>query len=312
MRIPIIFIFGLLFFSNVNAQQQSDTLLAPAKLDNLWGYINTNGEFVIKPQFIDANVFNNGLAKVQVIRKDSNGLENKLWGFIDKTGKFVVEPKYYDAADFYEGFAAVYNEQFYYINKSGKIIFFEGSLNIPSRARNFGNFHNGKASVTIYELPFQYIIDTTGKLEKIDRSYTGEIVPLPYSYYYGTPLYDMSRFKFPNCENSAKQTLFPFSKKNDIHEFFGFVDSLDNIIIEPNCSFETQFNDGISLVVLAGKQLFISAKGEITIISNLEMISNFHNGFAAFIDPVSNKIGYINKNGKYIIKDQFFECGIFN
>lgn len=36
--------------------------LAPVKIDNKWGYINKNGNFVIQPQFNSAGTFSEGLA----------------------------------------------------------------------------------------------------------------------------------------------------------------------------------------------------------------------------------------------------------
>ncbi len=49
-----------------------------------WGYINRNGEFVIKPQFQQAKPFYRGLAQVFL---------NGQMGYIDKTGQFVWKGK---------------------------------------------------------------------------------------------------------------------------------------------------------------------------------------------------------------------------
>jgi hypothetical protein len=39
--------------------------IAAVKSKNLWGYIDTTGNWIIKPQFIKAETFKNGLATVQ-------------------------------------------------------------------------------------------------------------------------------------------------------------------------------------------------------------------------------------------------------
>ena len=52
--------------------------------NEVWGYINRKGDFVIKPQFQLAKPFYNGLAQVFL-----NGQE----GYIDKSGKFVWKGK---------------------------------------------------------------------------------------------------------------------------------------------------------------------------------------------------------------------------
>jgi hypothetical protein len=56
--------------------------LAPAVKDSKWGFIDTNGEFVIEPQFIIAETFSEGLALV--------GLKGN-YGYIDKTGEVIIE-----------------------------------------------------------------------------------------------------------------------------------------------------------------------------------------------------------------------------
>jgi len=55
--------------------------------EEIWGYIDHTGQFVIKSQFQQAKPFYNGLAQVVVV--------NKL-AYIDKTGRFVWEPKGYN------------------------------------------------------------------------------------------------------------------------------------------------------------------------------------------------------------------------
>jgi HEAT repeat protein len=55
--------------------------------EEIWGYIDHTGQFVIKPQFQQAKPFYNGLAQVVV--------DNKL-AYIDKTGRFVWGPKGYN------------------------------------------------------------------------------------------------------------------------------------------------------------------------------------------------------------------------
>ena len=57
---------------------------------NLFGYINTKGEFVIEPQFQEANPFKNGVASVMI--KDKVGM-------IDKNGDFIIPAVYDDTWD---------------------------------------------------------------------------------------------------------------------------------------------------------------------------------------------------------------------
>jgi hypothetical protein len=71
--------------------------LAPASVPDpenkdrtVWGFINTQGEMVIQPQFLSAGSFQKGYAPAC---QDSD-YERAKCGVIDKMGKFVVPPKY--------------------------------------------------------------------------------------------------------------------------------------------------------------------------------------------------------------------------
>ncbi len=74
--------------------------------DNLWGYINTSGEFAISPRFESSLSdyvwsFSGGLARIKVKNK---------FGFIDHSGQFVIKPQFPDALDFNDGMARVVTE----------------------------------------------------------------------------------------------------------------------------------------------------------------------------------------------------------
>ena len=76
--------------------------LARARADKEWGYINTEGKWVINPQFTHVNDFSQGLAGVE---------KNGEWGFIDKDGDFRINPQFDNARDFSNGLAAVKKEK---------------------------------------------------------------------------------------------------------------------------------------------------------------------------------------------------------
>jgi hypothetical protein len=64
------------------------------------GYIDKPGEYVIKPQFVSARVFSEGLAPVK------RSYEEK-WGYIDKTGQMVIKSQFDWANPFKNGHASV-------------------------------------------------------------------------------------------------------------------------------------------------------------------------------------------------------------
>jgi len=80
------------------------------------GYIDVDGNVVIKPQFYNAFSFSEGLAAVQLV-KDGD------FGFINHSGKVVIGPKFGIAESFYGGLAKVpCIDKYCYINKHGDIV----------------------------------------------------------------------------------------------------------------------------------------------------------------------------------------------
>ena len=65
-----------------------------------WGYLDSEGNIVIKPAFSAAHAFREDLAAV----KDDKG----MWGFIGKDGQYVIEPMFtIEPGDFYSGYSVV-------------------------------------------------------------------------------------------------------------------------------------------------------------------------------------------------------------
>ena len=91
-----------------------------------WGYVNTEGEMVIKPQYDDAQSFSEGLAAVRM---------GDEYGYINHEGQYVINPQFYVADAFSCGYAQVkktkYSSYYDYINQKGKIVSdkFEGGFN---------------------------------------------------------------------------------------------------------------------------------------------------------------------------------------
>ncbi len=74
-----------------DAKLFTDKGYAAVKKNGKWGFINTDGNFVIEPAYDDARSFSNDLAAVKIGDK---------WGFIDPEGKLVIEALYDDTKDF--------------------------------------------------------------------------------------------------------------------------------------------------------------------------------------------------------------------
>lgn len=92
----------------------------------LWGYADTSGNFVIPPQFEDAEAFApNGLAVAQPFDTKNCGkyiyATSSIKGYIDSRGQWVIPPQYEKAFAFLDnGLAAVkYNDKWGMIDRQG-------------------------------------------------------------------------------------------------------------------------------------------------------------------------------------------------
>lgn len=61
-----------------------------------YGFINSNGEYVVAPEFEDIEKFSDGIALVYI---------NGLWGYIDEMGEYAIEPQFKHATSFSYGYA---------------------------------------------------------------------------------------------------------------------------------------------------------------------------------------------------------------
>ena len=91
-------------------------LAAVQNEEELWGYIDEKGNYVIEPQFIDAGMFSDGLAPVEI--SDGN------WAYIRGNGEIAFEVNCKNAGEFLNGCAVISenNQIDYLINIDGKRI----------------------------------------------------------------------------------------------------------------------------------------------------------------------------------------------
>ena len=146
-------------------EPQAPQKLYPIREGKSYGYINSEGEKTISPQYAYTVEFNEGLGGVNIggsgYHKDMP--ENGKWGFVDNQNRIIINPKYdsppvyaapfelnqlslalHEAYIFSEGLAAVcVGKEWMYINQKDSVII--SSLEIQSARR----FSEGLAAVYI-------------------------------------------------------------------------------------------------------------------------------------------------------------------
>lgn len=313
-----------------------DHNLIPVKVGERFGYINSKGEYVINPQFKDADAFRDGLARVQNMEGN--------YGFINKDGIYVVQPEYKEATGFYEGTAWVVKSNGYpkAIRIDGKCflevkevykvcVFSEGLALFSKRCqdgvRRYGfmdekgdividatfvnatAFRGGLAAVQDKNGKFGYI-DKKGKLV-IDYNFTNADIFRDN----GQAMVELNHQK-GTIDKTGKLVINPqfalmgvsfnnmYVIKISSNGDYGFCDEKGKIVINPQFEGCTPFyHAGLAGVLINGKWGYINREGKIVINPQFEGASSFFGDYAIVSD--GTKYGLINTHGEYIVSPQF-------
>ena len=105
------FLIIVLFLNTFSTLAQE---LALVRANDMFGYINKDGEYVIEPQFELAMSFSGSFAAV---------LQGEKWGFINTSGEWAIEPQYDKVKEFNSGYALVLKgDEWNYIDSSNTIL----------------------------------------------------------------------------------------------------------------------------------------------------------------------------------------------
>ena len=97
--------------------------VAAAPFGGKWGFIDRRGKKVIRPRYVTASRFSEGLAAVTVWDRQPDGSHKAKWGFVNKQGRVVISPRFDTAGNFSCGVAWVtIGERSQYIDRQGNSI----------------------------------------------------------------------------------------------------------------------------------------------------------------------------------------------
>lgn len=276
---------------------------AVVKKDEKYGYIDKSGMLIINTIFDFAQDFSEGMAAVQF---------NGSYGFIDKDGSFIIKPQYELAGSFSEGLAQVQlpDELWSYISKDGKTV-------IETDYGLVGDFHDDRAYV---QIPWG-LMATYGYIDK-----SGEVVigPKTDGNTQDLPPYDFSEgFGIMKIEKEDGRIVRVFVDKNgeilgglefaEAYPFSeglayadgGYIDKTGRYVLTeadlpPNSYFVAEdFSEGLVAVSVQGKIGFVNKKGEIVIQPQYD---NIYRGFKDGIARVKKdgRDTYIDKEGNIV------------
>jgi hypothetical protein len=246
--------FEVIYKSPNEINDFSEGLAVAMKADK-YGYLNSQGTFVIDAQFENAYDFKGGLAvaekngKVGLINKDGEMIIPFEFDWIDNfsrvlysvqseenTRLFNIETKQFIPLEFdfidvlNEGLAAVHkDDKLGYIDSLGNYII-QPQFEVNEEAKTQEQFENGFALVSLKGK--NIVIDKTGK----------KIIASTYQ-----------TMKKPS------ENMIAVKKKNK----WGYVDLFNEIKIKLQYQEASRFTDGLAIVKLKNKQLLIDNKGNI-------------------------------------------------
>ncbi len=280
--------------------------LAPIKINDYWGFINTKGQIAIKPDLQFALWFKEGLAPVKIDGK---------WGYINKANKLVIKPQFTEALNFQDGLAAVsIKNKTGFINKSGKIV-------IPAQYDVAESFSNGLAKVVNFETPINrlhvYYIDTKGirvfdlnalqhKFDKYGQHFehTSQL-----TLHSGIDVL-IGAFGDSNPDVWNLNYDRQFQALNQFHDdrllvhlgdMFGFVDTKGLLVIPANYSVARSFSEGLAAVGFNNTYGFIDKNANLVIPMKYSEVGDFHEGLA-YVKITDGIGGFIDTTGKLVIQ----------
>ena len=284
---------------------------APAAKGRKWGYINAKGEWVVRPQFEDACNFHNGLAKVVVKGKT---------GYIRKDGTMAIEPRFDGGKPFYDTITLVFeNHQSQYINTRGEILFgekfcypwsFQGGVAEGRTCKyNEGDEEfwgaidaNGEYIFTPQFESAPQFLNKNAALAQKDNLWG--IISID-GHWIVPPKYDDAYRAW------AGDLAWVWTKSDDKWNLIG---SDGKIVTEQKFDETDAFYEGLAAVKIGDRYGFIDSMGTVVFMLQPEYYPmHFSDGLALVVQTVdsTDKWGYINKKGEWVIPPQYVDADHF-
>jgi len=258
--------------------------VAMRKDENLWGYIDTSGEFAISPRFHWSQSdyvwsFSDGFAKIKA---------HDRYGFIDHSGKFVIEPNLLDATDFHDGMARIVTE--------GPCVYFPegpcGGFNPVSVASR-----NERASTPC---KFSYI-DKNGSVvtqARFDaaRDFSEGLAPVRIGALWAF-IDKAGSMAIPPRFDDAEPFHSGLSRVR-VHGLYGYADRTGIVVVDPKYKYAEDFSEGFAVVGDGFDYWYINDHGKQTVQGKFAAASPFFKGLAQVrLTDSPERFAYIDHSG---------------
>lgn len=305
---------------------KSSTFVTPAfpakeTGSDAYGYINTGTQWDLEPQFESATFFSDGLAP----QEDS--LTGK-YGYIDETGAWAISPRFDAAATFSDGMAWVeedgvgegYNDDYYYINTSGNMVFDRTFKEVTSFSEGYAIVCWDDSDTSSWSSSWRYgVMDANGgivaPLTKNGEEISASAID---AFSDGLARIHVQGGKYGFVDISGKLVVPDnFDEVGNFSEglaaaytsssnAWGYIDKTGNTVIRPQFQIAGEFNDGMAPVRPSnGDYGYIDAMGSYVFEPTLKFADEFCDGYAAV--RVDDDYGLINTSGDFVIEPMMWE-----
>ncbi len=310
-----------------------EVLLFPAVQGGAVGYIDSEGRWIIPPQFSSASRFSGGLA-IATVDEGHGSLTIQKYGVIDSTGTWVIQPRFTWCGEFSEGLAPVQLEsrgRYGYIDRTGKLV-------IPPKFEKPGPLDQASDGQLVFSdglalfaaeggSPWGYM-DAAGAVVVEPRFDSASAFAGGYAAVRGGQesyfIDKTGRRAFPSQDYAAagpfSEGLAPVSVTDTDGTRYGFIDTAGRMVIEPQFGLVGQFSEGLAMFGLGGRSAedalygFINTSGEPVIPPKFDYLyyfgssgmsdeaRAFSEGLALVTFDHGESWAYIDKNGEITIK----------
>lgn len=287
----ILVVISLFCSTMAQAQQKLFWYIDHGKM----GYKDAKGNTVIKPAFVLAGNFSEGLAMAGI----GVNIPNALYGFINDKGIWVIKPAFNAAGDFSDGLARVSRQgRWGYIDKTGKMV-------IPAQFYMCYEFEKGYAQAS--KGGKWGIIDKKGAFVVAPDNYDvtnvcNGVLGISKTVSSGWELADLKGNKVSkNKWSKLKDFNDGMAPARDDKDMYGFISLKGDWLIKPKYTNAEPFSEGLAAVEIDYANWgFIDKTGKLVIPAMYSSSARFRNGVAMI--EKDNEYMYIDKKGKVILR----------
>ena len=294
MKKIIVIITLFLGIQVISAQQA-----ALAMQNDIYGYIKKDGSWLIKPQYIKAGSFSNGLAPVY---------SGEKWGFVNSSNELVIDYAYDRVKAFDSGIAVVLKDKrWFYIDKKGVEI-----TTMPFSEKAF-DFNDGVAFIRRGDKTG--LINASGKVlieptyDKILKFHNG-YAKMKLGDYWGI------------IDVHGKEVVKPFYKelgsysqgvvRANKQDAIGLIINGEFKVLEVLKIWDFKNNEKLTYALNNEKKVgFINRKGDWVIEPRFKKVKGFTKGLAP-VSTTGKRWGYVNENGDIVVSEKYKDAEIFS